>query len=210
MARFFRRSNRRGRTLARALRWLQGSNLVSPPQLSDTQTEGAIAQLLVDAQDLNAWSGAGLTTENEGNTLTRLVGNLHVVQANDLPTGVSAGYRVNWGFYIGTTANAVNLGDAIENPQGAGLDWIYTSGWHAAAHSAVDFTPEWLDKTLQSFPFDIRVQRKLRGSNELTSPYGLQFYIVVQSENLDEGESIQIDVRVTWRALIRTPERRTT
>jgi len=202
------------RAMKRGLLWIQDSALIEPDQLSANVTQSSRSTLLLSAAALSPLQGAGLFTESEGWTVTRIVGFLQITSINNLGTGVSAGWRWTFGIYQGS-ASLPEVPDSIENSGGSEVDWMHTTGAHMAAHSAADFTPEWMQKELLTRDLDVRVQRKVRGGggNILTTPaqdVGSIFsYFSVTSENLDNSpaENLDVSARLTWRMLLRKPGR---
>jgi len=200
-----RRFNVSRRALRRGLIWTQGSELLSPSQTTSADTQNGATIVLLDPSFLSIGS---IQSEAEGWTVTRIVGALLVTSINDLATGVSVGWRWTFGLnYAGTLGTSP---DIIEGQQGAEVDWLHTHTEHMSAHSALDFTPTWMQQPLLSYQFDVRVQRKLRagGVNPSVGNYrGINAYFSVSCENLDVGETLDVTTRLTWRLLLRKPGR---
>jgi len=155
--RFFRRAPNARK---RALHWTGATGSASV-NLSETTPTVYVNRLLLLSADIGP--GAGQVIENEGCTITRIVGTIrYSAVTND--TG-AIGSRLNFGFLRATEPLDTAIDLSLESPDDlATFDWLWVT--HRHFFSTIDFAQP-VFQELPAINVDVRTQRKFQRQDSL-------------------------------------------
>jgi len=186
----FRR--RRGPVHKRSLNWTGASisNTLVLEEASPILTESSLLLLSADVGP-----GAGQVIENDGVTITRIVGTLQVAFAPGNIDGI-VGVRWAFGFLKGSEPFDNTIEPSLESPDDLStFDWLHVIHDSASVTSAPDGQPMF-DRSVR-YPIDIRVQRLFRQQDFL------RLHAQANASLLVDTEVINFSYRADLRILLR-------